>query len=160
MCFGPSPCSYLCFHICKIFFVLYVFHMYIWSPVNQALLARFSFSNRPATRPNISLGNHGNEPRGPHFFAILLTHSHTHFFLRSVPVCLWKVALKHTIYIHTVSMSLKACPSRGLFPDIVVFKWLFLLLLLLYWWVVVFLSFFFLLLFFFTWKGVKVVSFF
>lgn len=60
---------------------------------------------------------------------------------RSVSV--WKVALEHTTYIHTVPPRLKACLSWGLLSDIVVFKWLFLLLLLLlYWWVVVFFSFF------------------
>lgn len=66
-------------------------------------------------------------------------HSPSLSILGGVSVCLWKVALKHTIYIHT---SLKAHLSQGLFPDID-FKWVvLLLLLLLYWWDIVWGRFF------------------
>lgn len=66
-------------------------------------------------------------------------HSPSLSILGGVSVCLWKVALQHTIYIHT---SLKAHLSQGLFPDID-FKWVvLLLLLLLYWWDIVWGSFF------------------
>lgn len=69
-------------------------------------------------------------------------HSPSLSILGGVSVCLWKVALKHTIYIHT---SLKAHLSQGLFPDID-FKWVvLLLLLLLYWWDIVWGRFFFVL---------------
>lgn len=157
---GSLPRSYCALSSVRLFFsfldqhensqtyISYVL-MCIQPSVNQAQLAFFFFL-WPTTRPNISLGHHGNEPKAM-FCNPPDTLAHTPM---SVSVCLWIVALKHTINIHTVSTSLVASLSWGLFPDIVVLKWLFLLLLLLlYWWVV----FFF---FFLHKKGVKVFFFF
>lgn len=126
--FGHSPWCYFCFTSAGLLCV-FCFFMGFFSYLtnkNASTRPRLLFL-QPATRPNISLGYHGNEPRGPYLRSSWRTHS------LSASVCLWKLALKCTMYIHTFSIS----ESKGLFPDIVL-KWLLLLLLLFYWWLVFF----------------------
>lgn len=100
--------------------ILYVFDMCIWSAVGPARLACL-FSDLPPDQTShwVTMGMNQEDH-------VLQSswHTRTHtssLFLRSVSVCLWKVALKHTIHIHSHSIGESKGLSRGLFSDIVVF---------------------------------------
>ncbi|KAF3846612.1 hypothetical protein F7725_003690 [Dissostichus mawsoni] len=62
--------------------IFYVCHICIFGhqstrPCFASFFFSFLISNRPATKPNISLGNHGKENKEDHVFPILRTHTHT-----------------------------------------------------------------------------------